>query len=55
MIQSADIFECERIDMLHESPCPLNGELLMSLMRAADEKLNVVDLQDMSFGEDFFW
>ncbi|XP_031388115.1 uncharacterized protein LOC116201133 isoform X2 [Punica granatum] len=54
VFQSIGTFEFERVDILHESSCHLNAELLLSLLRAANEKLDVVDLQDMSFGEDFF-
>ncbi|KAK4785788.1 hypothetical protein SAY86_002477 [Trapa natans] len=54
VIQSVDTFQLESVDILNETSCQLNAQLLMSLMRAADEKLNVVYLQDMSSGEDFF-
>ncbi|XP_065876235.1 protein DWD HYPERSENSITIVE TO UV-B 1-like isoform X2 [Euphorbia lathyris] len=51
-IDSSDI---DAVDVLNESPCNLNEELLISLLRAINLKLRVVDLQDMPLKEDFLW
>ncbi|XP_057964363.1 protein DWD HYPERSENSITIVE TO UV-B 1-like [Malania oleifera] len=49
-----DSSNTDAVDILNESPCILNEEYVMSLMRTINLKLRVVDLQDMSFGKDFF-
>ncbi|KAJ9170607.1 hypothetical protein P3X46_018703 [Hevea brasiliensis] len=51
-VDSSDI---AAVDILHESPCNLNGEHIMSLLQAINLKLRVVDLQDVSLEEDFLW
>ncbi|KAK9284549.1 hypothetical protein L1049_023724 [Liquidambar formosana] len=48
-IASSDI---DAVDILQVSPCALNEEYIMPLMRAVSIKLRVVDLQDMSFKKD---
>ncbi|KAE9618672.1 hypothetical protein Lal_00047905 [Lupinus albus] len=48
-----DTSEIEAVDLRNESTCALNGEFALSLMRAINQKLRVVDLQDLSFGKDF--
>ncbi|XP_061373865.1 protein DWD HYPERSENSITIVE TO UV-B 1 isoform X2 [Gastrolobium bilobum] len=48
-----DTSEIEAVDVRSESSCVLNGEYALSLMRAINQKLQVVDLQDLSFGKDF--
>ncbi|KAI4295728.1 hypothetical protein L6164_035744 [Bauhinia variegata] len=48
-----DTSEIEAVDVRNESSCALNGEYALSLMRAINQKLRVVDLQDLSFGKDF--
>ncbi|KAK7280288.1 hypothetical protein RJT34_25350 [Clitoria ternatea] len=48
-----DTSEIEAVDVRNESSCVLNGEYALSLMRAINQKLRVVDLQDLSFGKDF--
>ncbi|KAK3032892.1 hypothetical protein RJ639_034940 [Escallonia herrerae] len=40
------------VDILHESPCVLNQDCLVSLMRAISVRLRVVDLPDVAFTED---
>lgn len=50
---SVDSSDIDGVDILHESPCILNEEYLMSLMRAIRLKLGVVDLQDVSLTKDF--
>lgn len=46
--------EIDVVDILHESQSVLvNGESVVSLIRAVGQKLRIVDLQDLSFGEDF--
>ncbi|KAK9095604.1 hypothetical protein Scep_027073 [Stephania cephalantha] len=42
-------YEIDAIDIINESPCILKRENVMSLMRAANQKLRVVDIND------FFW
>ncbi|KAM7482443.1 hypothetical protein LguiB_007026 [Lonicera macranthoides] len=48
-----DASEIDAVDILQKSSCFLNGEYVLSLLRAINQKLRVVDLQDMSFGKDF--
>lgn len=48
-----DTSEIEAVDVRNESSCVLNGEYALSLMRAINQKLRVVELQDVSFGKDF--
>ncbi|XP_054786816.1 protein DWD HYPERSENSITIVE TO UV-B 1 isoform X2 [Prosopis cineraria] len=48
-----DTSEIEAVDLRNESTSELNGEYALSLMRAINQKLRVVDLQDLSFGKDF--
>lgn len=48
-----DTSEIEAVDLRNESSSELNGEYTLSLMRAINQKLRVVDLQDLSFGKDF--
>ncbi|XP_027364895.1 uncharacterized protein LOC113871980 isoform X2 [Abrus precatorius] len=53
MCMNLDTSEIEAVDVRNESSCVLNGEYALSLMRAINQKLRVVDLQDLSFGKDF--
>ncbi|KAK9083326.1 hypothetical protein Scep_029797 [Stephania cephalantha] len=46
-------YEIDAIDIINESSCVLKRENVMSLMRAANQKLRVVDINDSSFGKDF--
>ncbi|KAK9941950.1 hypothetical protein M0R45_007640 [Rubus argutus] len=48
-----DASEVEAVDIRNESLHVLNGKYALSLMRAINQKLRVVDLQDVSFGKDF--
>ncbi|RZB43705.1 uncharacterized protein LOC114401360 isoform X2 [Glycine soja] len=48
-----DTSEIEAVDVRNESSSVLNGEYALSLMRAINQKLRVVHLQDSSFGKDF--
>ena len=48
-----DNSEIEAVDVRNETSCVLSGEYALSLMRAINQKLRVVDLQDLSFGKDF--
>lgn len=41
------------VDIRDKSSCTLDAENALSLMRAANQKLRVVDLQDLSFGNEF--
>ena len=47
--------EIEAVDLCNESTSELNGGHALSLMRAIDQKLRVVDLKDLSFVKDFLW
>ncbi|XP_042495268.1 uncharacterized protein LOC122074488 isoform X1 [Macadamia integrifolia] len=53
VFSTIDTSEIDAVDILHESPCVLNGESVLSLMRTIGQKLRVVDLQDLPFGKDF--
>ncbi|KAF5448230.1 hypothetical protein F2P56_028786 [Juglans regia] len=48
-----DASEIEAIDVRNESSCMFDGEYALSLMRAVNQKLRRVDLQDFSFGKNF--
>uniref|UniRef100_A0A5B7C1Q0 U2A'/phosphoprotein 32 family A C-terminal domain-containing protein n=1 Tax=Davidia involucrata TaxID=16924 RepID=A0A5B7C1Q0_DAVIN len=48
-----DTSEIDAVDILHESSCVLDGEYVLLLLRAINQKLRVVDLRDLSFGKDF--
>ena len=45
--------EIEAVDMRNGPSCSLNGECALALMRAFNQKLRAVDLQDSPFGKDF--
>ncbi|KAI4385286.1 hypothetical protein MLD38_003331 [Melastoma candidum] len=45
--------EVETVDIIQELPCSLNVEDVMSLIHSIDDKLNVIDFHNLSFGEDF--
>ncbi|KAI3922369.1 hypothetical protein MKX01_006058 [Papaver californicum] len=51
VFSAVDLSEIDIVDILHESAYQLTGELVLSLMRAINQKLRVVDLQDSSFGK----
>lgn len=53
LCMNLDTSEIEAVDVRNESSCVLNGEYALSLMRAINQKLRVVHLQDSSFGKDF--
>ncbi|KAM5549513.1 hypothetical protein ABKV19_000768 [Rosa sericea] len=48
-----DASEVEAVDLRNESLHVLNGKYALLLMRAINQKLQVVDLQDLAFGKDF--
>lgn len=48
-----DASEIKAVDVRNESSCVFNGECALSLMRAINQKLRRVDLQDLSFGKEF--
>lgn len=48
-----DASEIQAVDVCNGSSCVFNGESTLSLMRAINQKLRQVDLQDMSFGKEF--
>lgn len=45
--------EIEAVDIYNKSSGELKGEYALSLIRALNNKLRVVDLQDFSLGKDF--
>ncbi|KAL7236482.1 hypothetical protein ACSBR1_019722 [Camellia fascicularis] len=48
-----DTSEINAVDIFHDSSCDLNGEYVLLLLRAINQKLRVVDLRDLSFGKEF--
>ncbi|KAK9092882.1 hypothetical protein Syun_027793 [Stephania yunnanensis] len=46
-------YEIDAIDIINESPFVLKRENVMSLMRTANQKLRVMDINDSSLGKDF--
>ncbi|XP_010271665.1 PREDICTED: uncharacterized protein LOC104607674 isoform X2 [Nelumbo nucifera] len=48
-----DSSEIDAVDIFHESLCILDGQSVLSLMFEINQKLRVVDLQDLSFDKDF--
>ncbi|KAI3769970.1 hypothetical protein L6452_01087 [Arctium lappa] len=48
-----DISEINSVDILQKSSCSLEGDSVLLLLRAVNQKLRVVDLQDRIFGKDF--
>lgn len=46
--------EIDTVDVLYESAYELTGELILSLMRAINQKLRFVVLQDSSLGKECF-
>lgn len=53
LLMEIDASEIDAVDIFNESSCVLNGEYALSLMRAINQKLRIVDLQDLSLGKDF--
>ena len=49
-----DSSNVDSVDILHESPIILTEEYVLSLIRAINLKLRLVELRDVSFGKDFF-
>ncbi|CAI9104322.1 OLC1v1002970C2 [Oldenlandia corymbosa var. corymbosa] len=47
-----DISEIDAVDVIQKSSCLLSGEYVLLLLRAVNEKLRVVDLQDILLGKD---
>ncbi|XP_076941361.1 protein DWD HYPERSENSITIVE TO UV-B 1-like, partial [Bidens hawaiensis] len=50
-----DISEIDSVDILQKSTCSLEGDSVLSLLHAVDQKLQVVDLQDRKLGRDFLF
>uniref|UniRef100_A0A6N2LYW4 U2A'/phosphoprotein 32 family A C-terminal domain-containing protein n=1 Tax=Salix viminalis TaxID=40686 RepID=A0A6N2LYW4_SALVM len=50
---SIETSEIEVVDIRNGPLCALQGEYALSLMRAFNQKLQLVDLQDLPFGKDF--
>ncbi|KAI3695601.1 hypothetical protein L1987_78599 [Smallanthus sonchifolius] len=48
-----DISEIDSVDVLQKSTCSLEGDFVLLLLQAVNQKLRVVDLQDRTFGKDF--
>ncbi|KAG5548224.1 hypothetical protein RHGRI_013805 [Rhododendron griersonianum] len=45
--------DIDAVDMFHYSSCDLNGEYVLLLLRAINQKLRVVNIRDASFGKEF--
>lgn len=45
--------EIEAVDIRSETLCDLSGGYALSLIRAVNQKLRLVDIQDFSFGKEF--
>lgn len=45
--------EIDAVDILQRSSCSLDGDYVLLLLHALNQKLRVVELQDRSFGKDF--
>ncbi|KAL4555834.1 hypothetical protein LXL04_038463 [Taraxacum kok-saghyz] len=48
-----DLSEIDSVDILQKSSCSLDGDSVLLLLHAINQKLRVVDLQDRTFGKDF--
>nr|XP_043621901.1 uncharacterized protein LOC122593544 [Erigeron canadensis] len=48
-----DLSEIDAVDILQKSSCSLEGDSVLLLLRAVNQKLRVVDLHDRTFGKDF--
>lgn len=48
-----DISEIDAVDILQNSSCSLEGDSVLLLLRAVQQKLRIVDLQDKTLGRDF--
>ncbi|KAL8209246.1 hypothetical protein R6Q57_008658 [Mikania cordata] len=48
-----DISEIDSVDILQKSTCSLEGDFVLLLLQAINQKLRVVDLQDKTFGKEF--
>ncbi|KAI3523977.1 hypothetical protein L1887_02537 [Cichorium endivia] len=48
-----DSSEIDSVDILQKSSCSLDGNSVLLLLLAINQKLRVVDLQDRTFGKDF--
>ncbi|GFY90041.1 hypothetical protein Acr_07g0002380 [Actinidia rufa] len=48
-----DTSEIEAVDIFHNSSCDLNGEYVLLLLRAINQKLRVVNVRDATFGKEF--
>ena len=48
VFQAIDSSDIDAVDIIHESHCALNKEHVMSLLRAINLKLRIVDLQDIA-------
>ncbi|PSS26131.1 DNA damage-binding protein like [Actinidia chinensis var. chinensis] len=48
-----DTSEIDAVDIFHNSSCDLNGEYVLLLLRAINQKLRVVNVRDATFGKEF--
>ncbi|XP_024965415.1 uncharacterized protein LOC112505706 isoform X1 [Cynara cardunculus var. scolymus] len=48
-----DLSEIDSVDILQKSSCSLDGDSVLLLLHAVNQKLRVVDLQDRTYGKDF--
>ncbi|GAB4849028.1 hypothetical protein Ancab_003840 [Ancistrocladus abbreviatus] len=53
LIQAIHSSDIDAVDILHESPCIVKEEHIMSLISRVDQKLHTVDLRDFSLPKDF--
>lgn len=53
VLMDIDESQIESVGVRNESSCALNGEYALSLTRAVNRKLRIVDIQDFSFGRVF--
>ncbi|KAL7002881.1 hypothetical protein U1Q18_004040 [Sarracenia purpurea var. burkii] len=53
MFTGIDTSEIDAVDISHNSSCDLNGEYILTLLRAINQKLRVVTIRDASFGKEF--
>lgn len=53
LFMEIDASEIDAVDIINRSACPLDGGYVLSLLRAINTKLRIVDLQDVSLGKNF--
>lgn len=53
ILMDIDASEIDVVDVSSGSSCMLNGQYALSLIRATNQKLRVVNVQDWPFGKEF--